>query len=653
MQKQIKLFILLFALSTATLHGQTLDLFHDGQDALMRGDYFTSLDLFKQALAVNPSYVDARKGMAEAYFLLQEYSEALTHAQMALKGADKRVDILTLTGRIYLGLNRMEEAEQQFQKVLAIEPNNLDAAYGMAEIAVFQGNYSEGTDLFERSLAVNPDSRRALLSLSLLHEEASEPSRSLFYLNQALENYPQDQEVLNFAIHYYNRNEDWSMAESIALKWLALNPENRTIPILLGTIYNRMNRHEDAVSYFKKAVSIHQEDPLVWYLLGRSFMGLGQFDDALLSFRTVNIIDPNDEMARIAMEHLLMTEYPIGHEAREKAGEYHFQLGKTYEKAFQYEKAFEEYRIGRLLSPLDLEGWWYYAAIQKSLGYANRYRDEMLALKREGFDDVNYLRVMELLESSEDNSFVNNWKEPLIQSSNPISLSLYFNRDESRFIHSGMEEAILSSIANQLVKNSHYEISSLATIKDTADAYRKSHGSESDFYIVISLSETERTIGVRGSIYLSRTGTLMHQFNILRSGNRRVSDILVKSAANILSKLPVKGTVLGIDEDRVLINLGQSDVLEKGTEFILLRQKAQRWTDRPPYLEYSPDDLLGTVALTDLQENYSLGSLQRNSPFDLVNLGDELFMLTEDMDLPDPFLPPVNEELKSQLLRLY
>ncbi|MDA3955537.1 tetratricopeptide repeat protein [Oceanispirochaeta sp.] len=653
MQKLNKLIIILFLFSSVFLQAQTLDLYQDGQNALRRGDYYSSLDLFKQALSVNPFYVDARKGMAEAYFLLQEYSEALTHAQMALKGADKRVDLLTLTGRIYLGLNRMEDAELHFQKALAIEPNNTEAAYGKAEIAVFQGNYSEGTDLFERSLAVNPDSRRALLSLSLLYEETAETDRSLFYLNKALEYYPQDPSVMDFAIRHYSRNGNWGKAEALALKWQALNPENRSIPILLGTIYNRMDRYEDAVFNFKKAVSFQQADPLVWYLLGRSFMGMGEFDEALLSFRTVEIIDPGDELSRIAMEHLLLKEYPIGHEERIKAGKYHFALGKSFEKSFQYLQAFNEYRIGRLLSPLDLEGWWNYAAIQNSLGYPNRYRDEMLALKREGFDNKTYLRVLELLESSEDLSILNNWKTPLIRSFNPVSISLYFNKEESSLIHSGMEDALMVSVSNQLNRNSHYEIRSMETIENSADAYRKSHLMDSNFYVVLSVSETERTIGLSCSIHLSRTGALLHRFHILRSGNRRVNDILFKSAENILLTLPLKGSVMGIDEKQVLLNLGLSDALEKDSEFILLRKDSERWTDKPPYLEFSIDDLLGTVVLTKLQENYSLGTLQRNSPFDLVNAGDEIFMLTEDMALPDSYGPPVNEELKSQLLKLY
>jgi len=617
------------------------------------GDYYTSLDKFKQALSINPSYVDARKGMAEAYFLLQEYGEALTHARLALKGAEKRVDILTLLGRIYLGLNRMDEADKQFQKALVIEPNNTDAAYGKAEIAVFQGNYSEGTDLFERSLAVNPDSRRALLSLALLHERNGESRKSVHYLNRALEIYPQDSTVLSFAINYYNRNEDWKKAESLALKWQALDPDNRTIPILLGTIYNRLHRDEDAVSYFKKAVSIKQEDPLVWYLLGRSYMGLGKFDEALLSFRTVNLINPGDEMSRIAMEDLLLKEYPIGHAERVKAGKYHFDQAKKFEKSFQYQRAYNEYRLGRILSPLDLDGWWSYATIQKSLGYPNRYREEMLALKKEGYTNTTFLRVLELLESSEDSSFKSQWEGPLTESFKPISLSLYLNRKGSTFLHAGIDDALLGAVKNNLMQNPHYEIISMEGIRESAEAFRKSHTGASDFYIILSVSETERTIGVRCSVYLSRTGSLLNEFYLLRSGNRRVSDALVKCSENILKSLPVKGSLIGLRDNNVLLNLGMTDGINTDSQFILLRKGAVRWTDKAPYIDFNPSDLLGSVTLEDVQENVSKGVLKRNSPFDLVNPGDEIFVVTKDLSLPDSSVPTVNEELKSQLLRLY
>ncbi|MDC7240073.1 MAG: tetratricopeptide repeat protein [Spirochaetales bacterium] len=641
--------------SAFLLHAQSspVELYENGRHELRSGDYYSSIDLFKQALMINPAYVDARKGMAEAYFLLQEYGEALNHAQAALRGAGGRVDIMTLMGRIYLGLNDLPAADARFQQALSIEPNNTEAAYGRAEIAVFRGNYSEGTDLFERSLAVNPDSRRALLSLSLLHEDAGDGDKSRYYLNRALDQYPQDSQVLDFAIRYFDRTEDWVHAEETAMKWKALDPDNDSIPVLLGTIYNKMGRNDEAVEAFSQAVRSRQEDPLVWYLLGRSYVDLGRNTEALLSFKTVNIIDPGNEMARIAAEDLLLREYPIGHEERVRAGRYHYDQARNLQRSYQYEKAMDEYRIARILSPLDLDIWWDYAEIQSLLGYKNRYREEMTALKQQGYDNERFLRVMELLEASVDDSFVTNWRAPMTRSHTPVTLSLYFDRKKSDLIHSGMEEALTSSLASQIARDPHYDIISQQTIADEAEAYRSGYGSGSDFYIVVSVVETQRTIGLNCSVRLSRTGSEMFSFNSLRSGNRRVSDVLVMAGKQILDLLPLKGFLLGIDKDRVLVNLGSFDGLEEEASLVLLRKDSGRWISQAPWLEFSTEDLLGTIDLTDFQESYSLGTVTRNSPFDLINAGDEVYLLTEEMELPDPDFTRVNEELKSQLLRLF
>ena len=646
--------LLIICISSLLFAGESpLELYDEGRQALWNRDYYKSLEFFKQALKENPSYVDARKGMAEAYFLLGEYSEALSHAEEALKGARERVDLLTLIGRIYLGMNRLDDGEYYFKKALSIEPNNAEAAYGRAEIAVFRGNYSEGTALFERSLTVNPDSRRALLSLSLLEEETGDLQRSLSYLNRALEYFPQDASVLEFGVGFFLRQEDWSRAEDLCLKWMALDPDNKNVNLVLGTVYQRMGRHEEAIQHFKDVLAIRQEEPLLWYRLGRSFDALDRHDDALISFKTIALIDPGNEMARIAMEDLLMRKYPIGDSEREAAGEYHRQAGRAYERRYLYDKAFDEYRKGRLLSPLDYQLWEDYAGIQRSLGYENRYRDEMTALKKEGYRDESFLRIMELLESSENESFLALWEGPLVRSSAPVSISFYFNTADSRLIHEGMEHSLMNYLSDEIIRNPHYEIREKKTIREESEAYSNSHRKGTDFYFIFNLTETDRTVGIDVSLFLSRTGVRLDGFKILRSGNLRVTEMLRKSADRIIGMLPLKGTVMGVDGNRALLDLGSLDQLEEEQEFILLRKDSGRWGDEAPYLEYDGDDLLGTVKTVELQENVSIGEISRNSPFDLVNAGDEIFILPEDTELPLLEESGVNEELKEQLLRLY
>ena len=54
-----------------------------------------------------------------------------------------------------------------------------------------------------------------------------------------------------------------------------------------------------------------------------------------------------------------------------------------------------------------------------------------------------------------------------------------------------------------------------------------------------------------------------------------------------------------------------------------------------------------------VEEKYSRGILKRNSPFDLVNPGDEIYTLIENTEEPALKAESMNDELKTQLLRLY
>jgi len=76
MKKRSKIEILtlsLLFLSHALWGDSPLVLYEEGRSALFDTEYYEALDYFKQALHINPAYVDALKGMAQAYCRLGEY----------------------------------------------------------------------------------------------------------------------------------------------------------------------------------------------------------------------------------------------------------------------------------------------------------------------------------------------------------------------------------------------------------------------------------------------------------------------------------------------------------------------------------------------------------------------------------------------------
>ena len=76
---------------------------------------------------------------------------------------------------------------------------------------------------------------------------------------------------------------------------------------------------------------------------------------------------------------------------------------------------------------------------------------------------------------------------------------------------------------------------------------------------------------------------LIDSFDLLRSGNMRVREILIKAAVAVETRLPLKGHLMGVEGNDVLINLGSLSQVEEDMSFILLRRGSGRWLDAEPY----------------------------------------------------------------------
>ena len=202
----------------------------------------------------------------------------------------------------------------------------------------------------------------------------------------------------------------------------------------------------------------------------------------------------------------------------------------------------------------------------------NRFREEMEALYRENYGNREFLRLHELVMSEDDPSLIAEWDDEVVLRDSSLSLILFVDTSSSRLLHQGGEEDLVRYVGDTLMRNPRFNMAGISRVESASEAYRAGRSGGSDFYCVLSFVEMERSIRVKCEIFLSRTGTLVSSFDLLRSGNRRVSEILLKTADDIESRLPLKGSLMAVDGNSVLLNLGFVNQVEEGMSFILLRQ---------------------------------------------------------------------------------
>lgn len=122
------------------------DQLNQGVHAFQNAQYGEAVERFKTAVELDPGFSTARLYLATAY--MQQYipgAESPENNQMATAAHDefmkvldqdpKNTTALASVASLYLNQKKWDEAQQWYEKLIAVDPNNADAYYSLGFIA--------------------------------------------------------------------------------------------------------------------------------------------------------------------------------------------------------------------------------------------------------------------------------------------------------------------------------------------------------------------------------------------------------------------------------------------------------------------------------------------------------------------------------------
>jgi Tfp pilus assembly protein PilF len=125
---------------------QSRDQLNRGVQAFKNAQYQEAVERFKTAVQLDPTFPPARLYLATAY--MQQYipgAQSPENDQMAKAANENFMKVLEMDPKntvalaslasLYLNEKRWEDAQQWYDKLVAIDPNNADAYYSMGFIA--------------------------------------------------------------------------------------------------------------------------------------------------------------------------------------------------------------------------------------------------------------------------------------------------------------------------------------------------------------------------------------------------------------------------------------------------------------------------------------------------------------------------------------
>lgn len=289
---------------------------------------------FEEALQNEYQIAKAHFGLAEILRVQGSYLDAeplyrLSGTELAMeKGSSDFAERPAGLGLVLLKLDRLDEAQKEFDKALSIKGNLWEAQYGLARVALAKNDLAaaekllskgskekgtrEGEDLYHYGMGL-------LLFLQDSLEEAEKEALKAFTMNA------NDPEYGTLVADIYMKRNAPTLAIDAYEKALSApgSKPSARVRHALGVLYEQEKRYNDAIREYREAATVDSNFAPAWKDMGELYYLAKRFDESAGAYLRYAQLEPGDPEALLGLAQacLKTKRYRQALEAAEKAYE--------------------------------------------------------------------------------------------------------------------------------------------------------------------------------------------------------------------------------------------------------------------------------------------------------------------------------------------
>jgi len=270
--------------------------------AYAQGDTQNALVHYQRAAGLSPQNPAFLKDLGDFYYVVHQDAEnAMAQYQKVLQVDPDCVDALTMAGHVSISLHRYSDAQQYYERVLCLDPNNgevcqylekmktpsgesaseatnsVEDSYAAAQTKVQSGDREAAIALLEQLLEQENTHALSHNDLGVLYYENGNMEAALLHYKQAAALMP-EQAVFqkNLADFYWAELGDHQRALKTYLEVLKLDPRDVDAMLGCGQICLSLGKESDARDFMDTVLQIEPWNENAQQLLGRIETSAGE-----------------------------------------------------------------------------------------------------------------------------------------------------------------------------------------------------------------------------------------------------------------------------------------------------------------------------------------------------------------------------------------
>jgi len=623
--------LLFFPVSIASQSPLTAAAYYErGKFYMAEENWYSAVESFLECLRLNPAHAEGTAALAECYYELAEFDEALNWVRKARQLARTNMSVANLEVFTLIALGNLDSASALVTEILAREPYNRETLFAAGELDIARNRPSEAMMRYREAVRRYPDDRRLLVSLALVTLSMGDSETALTYINDALNQHPDDYRVFYFAAYIYAQNNKLQDAIHYADRALYYRPGYTPSQSLMAALRYRSSQYEEAVRFCDIIIANNREDTGAWYLKGLSYIRMGRNTDAITVLSTALTINEEDEFSRAILEETLISTTALEDPRRARWAVWHFNKARNFRQRSMIEQALFEYRRGLRLNPFAQDRR-EYAELLRLQRYPARYLEELRFLQDQGMADLPLNDAVEAYNALLSQAIFRQWQvNPVELAERHWKVAVFSLAGQSSFNHADAGPVAASVVRELLVHDRNIMPMNMDMRQVSfSQAFRQAREAGADYFMLVSVTENERDISIKGELYVGRTGSPAGTFNAYRTGTDRLRSASKGITDQLSASLPQRGRLLIRKQAQALINKGKADGVQAGAVYDVVKKGRPQIANEGIGLVYSPDELVGKLTINNVDEEIAIGVLERNGFFDRIEPGDEVILQTE------------------------
>jgi tetratricopeptide (TPR) repeat protein len=238
--------------------------------ATQEGDYVFAKHLLNKVLSSIPESAEANFNMANVYFGLNEFDEAICFYLKAIKSRPDYIKALINIGMAYKGLRQFDKAIEYIEKALLLDQDN--------------------------AMACN--------SIGIVYSECNRLDDALLYFNKAIHIASDFSEAYNNLASYYIKKENFERAIVNCNNAIAISPNFSDAYLNLGDACLKAGRTDEAIINFEHVLLLVGDSFKAHNGLGCALKKSDRHEEAVVQFKKALIINSGFTEAEINIDNI-------------------------------------------------------------------------------------------------------------------------------------------------------------------------------------------------------------------------------------------------------------------------------------------------------------------------------------------------------------